>query len=250
MTAFNAAGLRAQPGESMAATAVGTRQGVRRATHTDTAAVAALLASAYQGDPLFCWLLPDPRERAQRMPALMRLFVTHAISVGRVDLTRTGEAAAVWIDVDTTRPIPNLRGVAEVCGRHYVRFRRLDRALGDHHPVDRAHAYLAFIAVAPHRQRNGVGAALLRHRLAELDAKRIPAYLEATTHRSAAWFSRRRFRRLGEHLRLDDAAERGLVLTPMWREPTVTPPRRRGRFGHSAPTGEPSGRSAQRRDAS
>jgi GNAT superfamily N-acetyltransferase len=208
------------------------------------------LATAYQCDPLFAWLFPDPRERARRLPALMRLFVIHAISVGRVDISLSGDAVAVWIDVDATRPTPNLRGVAEVCGHQYLRFRRLDRTLGEHHPIDRAHAYLAFIAVAPHRQRGGLGGALLRPRLAELDAKRMPAYLEATTHRNAALFGRHRFHCLGEHLRLDDAAGRHLVLTPMWREPAVPAPQRRGRLGNNAATDEPSGPPAERRDAS
>jgi len=67
------------------------------------------------------------------------------------------------------------------------------RAGAQRHPRQESHDQLQFIAVHPDHQGRGVGSALLRHRLARLDAARRPAYLEATSPRNAALYEASEF---------------------------------------------------------
>ena len=57
------------------------------------------------------------------------------------------------------------------------------------HPGD-PHYYLPYIAVAPTRQGNGLGTALLRPVLDRCDTEGAPAYLEATNKRNLPLYRR------------------------------------------------------------
>jgi len=83
------------------------------------------------------------------------------------------------------------------------------------HPHAPGHAYLPFVAVRPQRQGRGIGAALLRHRLAALDAAGTPAYLEASSVRSRRLYERIGFTRLPTRIELPDGPD----MYPMWRAP-------------------------------
>jgi GNAT superfamily N-acetyltransferase len=53
-----------------------------------------------------------------------------------------------------------------------------------------AHYYVRDIGVLPRRQGQGVGSALLRPTLERCDREGLPAYLEASSERSAALYER------------------------------------------------------------
>lgn len=48
--------------------------------------------------------------------------------------------------------------------------------MNNHHPIGRPHDYLAYLAVIPDCQRQGVGSGQLRHRPARVDAAGRTAY--------------------------------------------------------------------------
>ncbi|MFR9796465.1 GNAT family N-acetyltransferase [Streptomyces sp. MS06] len=83
------------------------------------------------------------------------------------------------------------------------------------HPEGRAHAYLWMIGVAPGHQGEGLGGALLAHRLEHCDRIGLPAYLEASSARSRRLYERLGFVDTGRPLDLPD----GPRMWPMWREP-------------------------------
>jgi predicted N-acetyltransferase YhbS len=81
------------------------------------------------------------------------------------------------------------------------------------HPVD-PHWHLAFIAVHPDRQNNGLGSALLKHLHNEMDATGVAQYLEAGDENSARLYSHHGYRNMNPFVvRLPD----GTPLFRMWR---------------------------------
>lgn len=192
---------------------------VRRASGADADAVTDVLATAFLPDPVSRWIFPDDLDRARSHPAFFRVFVNLALAEGHIDTIGDIDGVALWLPVnqDQRSDDEDLGAVfdAAIGAEHTRRFGVLDRLMTDNHPHDRAHAYLPFVAVRPGRQSFGLGAALLGHRLAELDAAGEPAYLEASCPRSQRLYERLGFKAMPVSLDLPE----GPSLQPMWREP-------------------------------
>ncbi len=76
------------------------------------------------------------------------------------------------------------------------------------------------IGVAPGRQGEGLGTALMSAALDDCDREALPAYLEASNPRSRGLYERLGFTLTGTPLDLPD----GHRMWPMWREPSATAP--------------------------
>jgi ribosomal protein S18 acetylase RimI-like enzyme len=190
---------------------------IQRADHSDLDRLATLLGDAFMDDPISTWLFPDRIEREKYNAPFFQVFVEMFLAHGHVFRTADFAGLTMWLDVSPDDPADDDdsfgRQMAEAVGEHAERFAVLDGLMSAGHPHHEAHAYLPFIAVAPERQGHGVGEALLRHRLAELDAAGRPAYLEASCLRNAALYSRVGFERMEQTIDLPD----GPSLYPMWR---------------------------------
>ncbi|MGC9670652.1 GNAT family N-acetyltransferase [Planosporangium sp. 12N6] len=195
---------------------------IRPAAPDDAPALADLLGAAFMDDPVSRWIFESDDDRRRLNAAFFRPFVDGILATGVIHVADDHAGAALWLPVDVDAAPDGDDGLAEAIeqaiGPEYAkRFAVLDGLMSDAHPHDRDHAYLPFIAVRPDRQGTGVGTALLRHRFAELDPAGAPAYLEASSERSAELYARLGFRRLDYTLDLPD----GPSLYPMWREPAA-----------------------------
>jgi GNAT superfamily N-acetyltransferase len=105
-------------------------------------------------------------------------------------------------------------------GRAYTRAfgARLPQATGlltrmeSRHPRQ-PHHYIPFVGVTPGRQGAGIGTRLMQPTLDHCDQDQLPAYLEATTERSAALYARLGFEQVGE-LRYGATEPLRLMLRP------------------------------------
>lgn len=187
---------------------------VRRATHSDVDAVSRLVAEAFQHLRVCEWLVTDPASRLDVLAANFAIYVEHALTYGVVDCTDDGTAAAVWLDQtrDVPPPPEYAARLAAACGPWTDRFELLDELFEAHHP-HRAHHHLALLAVAPERQRQGIGTSLLLHHHAELDRQGIGAYLEASSTGSRDLYARHGYQPHGEPF----AMPNGALFWPMWR---------------------------------
>lgn len=196
---------------------------LRYARRGDVPRLCALMGYAFQTDPVSRWLFPDDTERAVRHPAFFSVFLRQAISGGSVLRTVDFRAVALWLDIDPDNHEPNdtnlRRQMAEVCGASYPRFEVLDQLLAQRHPTSAPHAHLTFIAVAPRLWGRGLGTAVLRHKLTQLDLSNTPAYLDASSPRSRDLYQRHGFTDLDAPVSLPD----GPQLYPMWRPPNPPP---------------------------
>ncbi|AJE82423.1 acetyltransferase [Streptomyces albus] len=191
---------------------------IRRAREADRAAVTRLLDEAFQNDPVSSWVFPGQEARLAKHPLLMGAFLQVALSEGYVDLTEDGSAAALWLSVPAGAHESEEDGPAlmrQAVDPENERVELVGRHTEAVHPSDRAHEYLMLIAVAPDRQGEGLGTALIQHVFERCDREGLPAYLEASSARSRGLYERLGFAFLGRTVDLPE----GPHMWPMWREP-------------------------------
>ncbi|MBT2417492.1 GNAT family N-acetyltransferase [Streptomyces sp. ISL-22] len=196
---------------------------IRTAGEADRELVVRLLDAAFQDDPVSGWVFPDEEHRRTTHPALVAAFTDIVFADGRIDLTEDGTACALWLSIpagdhgldpehrDDEGPA-QLRAAVDPDNE---RVEQIARLTADIHPSGRAHEYLWMIAVAPERQGEGLGTALVTSVLDRCDRDGVPAYLEASSARSRKLYERLGFELLGRPLDLPD----GPRMWPMWREP-------------------------------
>ena len=195
------------------------------ATRDDLEEVVTTLADAFADDVDMAWFMrADARRAWARRRLFARLIRTTAFPRGRIERPASGGAAAVWLPFESVRPDPlievlldgfRLMPVTGPLRAH--RLMALRRSMDRHHPMDRPHAYLWFLGVAPAAQGRGIGSALLRSALARYDAARMPTFLETNTERNLALYRRHGYEVTGEHR----AMRGGPVMWTMWREPSA-----------------------------
>ncbi|MCI3273035.1 GNAT family N-acetyltransferase [Streptomyces cylindrosporus] len=193
---------------------------IRAAGEGDRELVVRLLDEAFQDDPVSNWVFPGEEHRRTTHPGLMAAFTDIVLAAGRVDVTEDGSACALWLSVpadaghDDEGPA-QLRAAVDPDNERVELIGRLTDGI---HPTGRAHEYLWMIGVAPDRQGEGLGTALITHVLDRCDRESLPAYLEASNARSRALYERLGFEFTGRPLDLPD----GPTMWPMWREPRTS----------------------------
>jgi ribosomal protein S18 acetylase RimI-like enzyme len=174
----------------------------------DLGAARELLARAFQDNPLNRAVVGGSAARRLRCNrAGMRTFLAPALAAGRAlgARSRRGEGllGALVALPPGVGPMPRASFVSLlqllVVQRPRViqRWSAIADALQLHRP-QAPHAYLATLGVAPEAQRRGVGSALLRRWLAEIDERGERAYLETDRAESAAWYGSAGFRTRAE----------------------------------------------------
>jgi RimJ/RimL family protein N-acetyltransferase len=198
---------------------------VRPADAGDTAALSVALAQAFASDPVMNWLLPQRTRRVARRELMFKLELrTYVLPQDGLVLTAddgrgglAGGCLALPPDrwqmpraVDGRTAVQWLRAL----GRQLPRVSRVQRAMEEEHPAE-PHYYIRWVGVRPGLQGQGLGSALMRPVLDRCDSGDLPAYLEASSERSARLYERLGFIHLGV-LELPDG---GPPVWPMRRPP-------------------------------
>ncbi|MET9684888.1 GNAT family N-acetyltransferase [Streptomyces coeruleorubidus] len=198
---------------------------IRTAGEGDRELVVRLLDEAFQDDPVSGWVFPGAEDRRAKHPGLMAAFTDIVLAGGRIDLTEDGSACALWLsmpagdhdgDADADDEDDGPAQVRQAVDPDNERIEAIGRLTDAIHPAERAHEYLWMIAVAPGRQGEGLGTALIESVLDRCDREGLPAYLEASSARSRKLYERLGFELAGPLLHLP---EDGPTMWPMWREP-------------------------------
>jgi GNAT superfamily N-acetyltransferase len=194
-----------------------TRHGARLVVETDRAAVSAMLARAFFEDPVMVFMFPDPEARRRKLPRLFDLLVAANLPLDGCDVTAGGETATLWrppgkADIpvwEILLHLPEFLGIYGLAGAR--RALRLLGAMERHHPKE-PHWYLMVIGTDPPKQGQGFGGAALRHRLTQIDAAHLPAYLEASKIENVPIYSV-----FGFEQRDPLQIPGGPLIYPMWR---------------------------------
>jgi RimJ/RimL family protein N-acetyltransferase len=176
------------------------------------------LAAAFMDDPVLSWLLPDERTRPVRLRRFFTLELRHmGFPRGTVWTCDALRGAALCMPPGAWQLPPLVaRARAPAFARAFGR--RLPIATGlqgamelKHHR--RPHWYVLAVGVRPEHQGQGLGSALLAPTLERCDRERLPAYLEASSERSAALYERLGFEHQRE-LRFAGSPPLWLMLRP------------------------------------
>lgn len=181
--------------------------GLRRATLVDARRVAAMLARAFQDDPLMRYAIPDADERRRLLPWLIGLNVRYGCRYGLVYATPGYEGAAVWLPPGQTKmTLGRMLRAGMFAAPLRVRWPILRRlaatgkyatALHERYAPG-PHWYLAQVGVEPSQRRRGIASRLLRPMLAQIDATALPCYLETENEANVAVYQRFGFQVVAE----------------------------------------------------
>ena len=193
---------------------------VRPGTRADRRAVGAVLGAAFQVEPVYAWLFPDPAQRRRRLGGLLRTVVERmhrdfgVVQVAEL-AERPGEVVgvALWdapgaVEPGPLRMLGTVPGLLLATGRRMPALARLGPPFEAARPRE-PHSYLSHLGIAPAHQGRGVGGALLRAMPPVHDGR--PAYLECRPA-LVAFYARYGFAVSGEVV-----VDPTLAVTTMWR---------------------------------
>lgn len=184
---------------------------VRPAEASEVPALGAALAQAFLADAVISSLLPQRTRRIARRELMFRLELqTYVLPQdGLVFTADDGRAVGSGGLVGGCLVLPPDRWQMpdhadgrtaarwlRAYGVHLPRAIRIQKTMNDHHPTE-AHYYVRWVGVRPELQGQGLGSALMRPALEWCDNDDLPAYLEASSERSAALYERLGFVHLG-----------------------------------------------------
>lgn len=203
--------------DSDAPSSTHTQPELRRATSGDLRRLTTVLAQAFFEDPVFNWLMPEDSKRHARLSRYFAIELRHlALPRGRVWTTSDLTGAALSLPPGAWRvPLHATLMEGSAFGVRISRAARIGAAMEWRH--SRAprgpHYYIRDIGVHPNVQGKGLGGALLRPTLERCDREGLPAYLEASSERSAALYERHGFQ-LTDELRVGGSPPLRLMLRP------------------------------------
>ena len=190
------------------------------ATASDSDKLAALLADAFQNDPLAVWAFPDEGRRSWLLPDFFRVFLDLSLAHNGVYTTADRDAVLLflppegWAAMQAQEQELEWR-FAEVVGDYVDRLLTIVRLQAEHHPVGRPHYYVSFAGVSAQAQRRGAMSTLLHRLTAKADNQGLGIYTEASSAGGEATFGRAGGVQIADDIVLPD----GPTLRPMWREP-------------------------------
>lgn len=171
---------------------------------------AAMLARAFQDDPLNRFFLPDAARRRQHLPTVFAWFLRGGLRDGEVLCLGPVLAVVIWTPPQmTSETQPKASETAEAEWREVIRSftadeqERLERLVGyikamHTRMMPDPHAQLLVIGVEPAHHGRGLGSALIAPTLARWTAAGIPCYLDTANVDNVRFYERHGFRVLEE----------------------------------------------------
>lgn len=192
----------------------------RRARAADVPALARVLASAFEDDPIARWACPPDHLRPRMLERFYAVRLRQLLRHDEVWADPALGGGALWLPPDAWRTTP-----AEdlELARAMLHPRLLARlplvvhgltGIERRHPPTPPHWYLAVLGTDPAEQGRGIGSAVMRPVLDRCDEDGVGAYLESSKERNIAFYARHGFR-VTRTARLP----RGPRAWLMWREP-------------------------------
>lgn len=196
----------------------------RRAGRTELPQVRDLLTTAFMDDPVFGWGFRAGPGLRDGLNAYFDFSLDQQCAPhDRIYVAGDYAAAAAWLpasglaslSIPAWRMMLMLPRMLQITGwSRLTRAMALGDAMEKHHPPEPPHWYLFFIGVAPALKGQGVGSALLEATLKQVDAERMPAYLDNSNPKNTRLYERHGFRAVSEYRAKPDAPP----MLGMWRD--------------------------------
>ena len=178
------------------------RPALRIATAADVSRLAGVLADVFIHDPVYTWMLPG---RLALKPRLRAMFTAemkcYGLRQGTVWTTLDYDGAVVELPPGAWEMPTSMTGKEALTwlrafGTRLPLAARVQRVMEARH-LREPHFYVRTVGVRTARQGQGLGTALMQPTLQRADSAGLPAYIEASSQRSAALYERLGFVHLG-----------------------------------------------------
>ena len=194
---------------------------VRKATAADLAPLTAVLARAFDDDPLVNWMIAQDRRRARRVFDSMDLTLRKmTMPFGEVYTTADVQGGALWTPPGKWKlgVLQQLLLTPQVAG--FATWKRLPKVMGGINGIEKKHPhqphfYLFVLGVDSGMQGRGLGGQLMRPVLERCDREGIPAYLESSKEKNVPLYERNGFK-VTEVYTVPNG---GPPIWLMWRDP-------------------------------
>lgn len=178
--------------------------------------VAAALADAFINDPVYTWMLPGTLRLKPRLRTMFAAEMEQYVlpNGGTVWTTSDYDGAVCELPPGAWEMPKSMTGKEALnwlraFGTRLLLAGRVQRASEERHLLE-PHFYIRIVGVRTALQGKGVGSALMQPTLERADSAELPAYIEASSERSAALY-----RRLGfVHIDVLELPDGG---PPVWR---------------------------------
>lgn len=196
----------------------------RQASVTDRDALIEAFGAASADEVVTVWVLEGEQDAGART-AFIPGLVDRALRDDEIWVAGVGEeiwSVSIWQHVTSVQRFADEAAQARAMADQAPGMRVLERVaivtdlLAREHPREFPHRYLQVIVTVPEHRGKGAGAAILADRLKAASEASVPAFLEASTERSARLYSRSGFARTATTHTLP---ENGPTLIPMWFRP-------------------------------
>jgi ribosomal protein S18 acetylase RimI-like enzyme len=170
------------------------RPDIRPVKPSEVARAESVQTMAFSSDPIMRWLWSEPHEYLRNFPHLVRGFGGRAFDHAAAHVTDDFVGGTLWLPPGVT---PDDEALEKLMKETVAEPARSECAsileqMSAAHPKD-AHWHLAFIGVDPAQHGRGIGAALMRHTLAVVDAQHLHAYLESSNPANVSLYRRHGF---------------------------------------------------------
>ena len=169
---------------------------LRLATADDVPRLAGVLADAFMNDPVYTWLLPGSLRLKTRLQAVFAAEMEqYALpNGGAIWTTSAYEGAVIELPPGAWEMPKSFTGKeafrwVRAFGMRSPLAMRVQRAMEERH-LREPHFYVRTVGVRTALQGRGVGSALMQPTLQRADSAGLPAYIEASSERSAALYER------------------------------------------------------------
>jgi GNAT superfamily N-acetyltransferase len=193
---------------------------VRTAAADAVPKVAAMLGDAFSNDPFYTWLLPGSLRLQARLRTMFAAEMEqYVVPNGTVWTTSGFDGAVAELPPGAWEMPKSMTGKealkwTRALGRRLLLAGRVRRAMEERH-LREPHFYVRTVGVRTAMRRQGLGSALMQPTLERADSAGLPAYIEASSERSAALYERLGF----VHMDVLDLPEGGPPLWLMRRPP-------------------------------
>jgi ribosomal protein S18 acetylase RimI-like enzyme len=172
---------------------------VRTVEPGEAESAVAVQVMAFASDPVIRWLFPEPQAYLGNFAKFAVAFGGRALENDSAHVANDFGGAAFWLppgvytDADAVEEVLSEALQKRVRSSASAMLEEMDK-----YHIQEPHWYLPMIGVDPAHQGEGIGSALLRHALAQVDEKGLPAYLEASSPANVPLYQRHGFEVLGE----------------------------------------------------
>jgi len=143
--------------------------------------VASFIATGYEDDIFFKWCVGHDKNQHEIVTEYYKVYLNAKGCVAHVAEDANGEivGATVWLPHDVDARI--YADINEAVGVYAANFQAVEDKSHDNEPTDGPFYQLVAVVADEALRGQGIGSALLKHQIDDLDGQGIPTYLEAST---------------------------------------------------------------------